>query len=52
MDLVSLLVLILVIGLIWWLAAQFLPSPFPQVILVVGVVILLIWLLEGVAVTT
>jgi hypothetical protein len=48
--LVDLLVLILVIGLIYWIATLLLPHPFPMVILVVGVVVLLIWLLQGVAV--
>jgi hypothetical protein len=48
MFLVDLLVLILVIGLIYWIATLLLPHPFPVVILVVGVIVVLIWLVDAV----
>jgi hypothetical protein len=46
--LLSLLVFILVFGLIYWLATQFLPHPIPLVILVIGVIVLLFWLVGAV----
>ena len=49
MDLlIFLLVFILVLGLIYWLATLVLPDPFPVVVLVIGVIILLFWLLGNV----
>jgi len=47
MDLVSLLVLVLVCGLIYWLIAYVLPlpAPFKTVALVILVVIIILWLL-------
>lgn len=46
--LVSLLVLLLVIGVVYWIAAALLPHPIPLVVLVVGVIVLLFWLLGNV----
>jgi hypothetical protein len=43
--LLSLLIFIVVIGIVYWVAAQFLPHPFPTLVLVVGVIVLLFWLL-------
>ncbi len=43
--LVSLLVLLLVIGVVYWIATLLLPHPFPTVVLMIGVVVLLLWLL-------
>lgn len=49
--LISLLVLLLVIGVVYWVAAQLLPHPFPVIVLVVGAIALLLWLVDrGVAV--
>lgn len=45
--LVWLLVGILVIGIVYLIAAQFLPPPIPLVLALVLVLILLIWLLGG-----
>ena len=42
--LVFLLVFILILGLVYWVAAQVLPPPFPAVILIIGVIVLLLWL--------
>lgn len=47
MDLVSLLVVLIIGGLAYWLVSMLpLPSPFPEVIRVVVIVALLIWLLR------
>ncbi len=43
--LLSLLILIVVIGVVYWVAAQLLPHPIPTIVLVVGVIVLLFWLL-------
>lgn len=43
---IDLLILVLIVGLIYWVAAQFLPPPFPTIVLVVGLVILLIALIN------
>ena len=42
--LVSLLILLLVIGVVYWVAAALLPHPIPLIVLVVGVIVLLLWL--------
>ena len=44
--LVELLILVIVLGLVAWIARQFLPQPFQNIALAVCVVILLIWLLR------
>lgn len=46
--LIGLLVFILVLGLVYWVAAQVLPPPFPAVVLIIGVIVLLLWLVGGV----
>jgi DMSO reductase anchor subunit len=46
--LVSLLILLLVIGVVYWIAAALLPHPIPLIVLVVGVIVLLFWLLGAV----
>lgn len=47
--LVFLLVFILILGLVYWVAAQVLPPPFPVVILGVGLIILVLYLAGGAA---
>ena len=53
MDLVSLIVVLAVAGLVWWLVTTYLPLPPPikTVITVVFVVILCIWLLQWAGLT-
>jgi DMSO reductase anchor subunit len=46
--LVSLLILLLVIGVVYWIAAALLPHPIPLIVLVVGVIVLLLWLVGNV----
>jgi hypothetical protein len=46
--LISLLLLIVIIGVVYWVAAQFLPHPIPTIVLVVGVIVLLFWLVGAV----
>jgi hypothetical protein len=46
--LVSLLIFLLIFGLIYWVAASFLPHPIPIIVLVLGVVFLLFWLVGAV----
>lgn len=47
-DLVSLLLLLVVVGLIWYLITNYVPMPAPikTVITVVAVLVLCIWLLQ------
>lgn len=42
--LVFLLVFILILGVVYWVAAQLLPHPFPVIVLIVGVIVLLLML--------
>ena len=44
--LIELLILVLVLGLVAWIARQILPQPFQNIALAVCVVILLVWLLR------
>jgi hypothetical protein len=44
--LIELLILVLILGLVVYLARQFLPQPFQNVAIAVCIVILLIWLLR------
>jgi len=44
--LIELLVLVLILGLVVWVARTLLPQPFQNIALAVCVVILLIWLLR------
>jgi hypothetical protein len=48
MDIISLLVVLVVVGLVWWLITNYVPMPAPikTVITVVAVLILCIWLLQ------
>lgn len=46
--LVSLLILLLVIGVVYWIASALLPHPIPLIVLVVGVIVLLLWLVGNV----
>ena len=50
MDLMSLVVALIVMGLVWWLVSTYLPipQPFKNVILVLLVVLLIVWLLNSV----
>ncbi len=53
MDLVSLLVVLVVLGLVWWLVTTYLPLPpgVKTVITVIAVLILCIWLLQAFGLT-
>ncbi len=48
MDIIPLLVVLVVVGLVWWLVTTYLPLPPPvkTVLTVVGVLVLCVWLLE------
>jgi hypothetical protein len=53
MDLISLLVVLVVVGLVWWLVTTYIPMPAPikTVITVIAVLILCVWLLESFGLT-
>lgn len=53
MDLISLLVVLVVVGLVWWLVTTYLPLPPPvkTIITVIGVLILCIFLLQWAGLT-
>ena len=53
MDLVSLLVVLVVLGLVWWLVTTYIPLPpgVKTVITVIAVLILCVWLLQMVGLT-
>jgi xanthosine utilization system XapX-like protein len=48
MDLISLLVVLVVVGLVWWLVTTYIPMPpaIKTVITVIAVLVLCIWLLQ------
>ncbi len=48
MDLISLLVVLVVLGLVFWLIQSYLPipAPFKNVILIILVIITCVWLLD------
>jgi len=48
MDIISLLVVLVVIGLVWWLLTTYVPMPQPvrMIVTVIGVLILCVWLLS------
>lgn len=48
MDIISLLVVLVVVGLVWWLVTTYVPMPQPvrTIVTVIGVLILCIWLLQ------
>lgn len=48
MDLISLIVVLAVVGLIWWMVTTYIPMPQPikTIITVIAVVVLCIWLLQ------
>ncbi len=48
MDIISLLVVLVVVGLVWWLVTTYLPLPQPikMVITCIAVLILCVWLLQ------
>jgi len=52
MDIISLLVVLVVIGLVWWLLTTYVPMPQPvrMIVTVIGVLILCVWLLSLVGV--
>jgi hypothetical protein len=53
MDLISLLVVLVVLGLVWYLVTTYVPMPAPvkTVITVIAVLILCIWLLQSFGLT-
>lgn len=53
MDLISLLVVLVVLGLVWWLVTTYVPMPpaVKTVITVIAVLILCIWLLQSFGLT-
>lgn len=53
MDLIQLLIVVAVVGLVWWLVTTYLPLPpgVKQVITVIAVLILCIWLLQAAGLT-
>ncbi len=53
MDLISLLVVLVVVGLVWYLVTTYVPMPAPikTVITVIAVLILCVWLLESFGIT-
>lgn len=46
--LLTAVVFLLVLGVLYWLASQFLPHPVPLIVLAVGVIIMLFWLVGNV----
>lgn len=53
MDIISLLVVLVVVGLVWWLITTYVPLPAPikTVITVIAVLVLCIWLLQFAGIT-
>jgi len=53
MDLISLIVVLAVVGLVWWLVTTYIPMPAPikTVITVIAVLILCIWILQWAGLT-
>jgi ABC-type glucose/galactose transport system permease subunit len=53
MDLVTLLVVLVVVGLVWWLVTTYVPLPpaIKTVATVIAVLLLCIWLLDWVGLT-
>lgn len=53
MDLISLIVVLAVVGLVWWLVTTYIPLPAPvkTVITVLVVVVLCVWLLQWAGLT-
>ena len=49
MDLISLLIALIVVGVVLWLVTTYIPmpAPFKTVIMVVAVLVLCIWLLQA-----
>lgn len=48
MDLIQLIIVLAVVGMVWWLVTTYIPMPAPikTVITVVAVLVLCIWLLQ------
>jgi hypothetical protein len=44
--LISLLILVLIVGAIYYVATLFLPHPFPQAVLVIGAIIIIVALVQ------
>ncbi len=53
MDLIQLIIVLAVVGLVWWLVTTYIPMPPPikTVITVVAVLILCVWLLQWAGLT-
>jgi hypothetical protein len=53
MDILSLLVVLVVVGLVWWLITTYVPLPAPikTVITCVAVLVMCIWLLQFAGIT-
>lgn len=53
MDIISLVVVLVVVGLVWWLITTYVPLPAPvkTVITVLAVLVLCVWLLQFAGIT-
>jgi hypothetical protein len=47
LDPIGLLIAIIIVGLLVWVAQQFLPEPFRRIAVVVGVVLVVLYLLRA-----